>query len=149
MTKSAESAEPEKRQAHARLVGEVELVNRLQERELRPMREATEAGMAALGDLPDQGREEVVEGPLLFLGACNEVAPDAPRVGEVQALEQPIEIDVSGLHSASSWRRRPAAGGSDESPYAMYSAPNKRSVRPRSKAARKVSAPWPCSSSCN
>ena len=73
----------EQRQAHGRLVGEVELLDRLQERELRPMRQPSEARLLALGDLlGDEGGEEVVEGPLLGLGARDELAPDAPGVGE-------------------------------------------------------------------
>ena len=141
----------QERQAHRGLVGEVEVIDRLQERELRSMREPAEACMAALGDLlSDQRGEEVMEGPLLFLGARDEIAPDAPRVGEVQALEQPIEVDVGGLHSASSCWRRSVRGGRDSaSACAMYSAPKRRSSKPRSKAARTASAPWLWRASCN
>jgi hypothetical protein len=95
------------RQAHGGLVGEVELVDRLEEREARPMREPREARVAALRDLlADESCQEVVEGPLLFLGACDEIAPHPAGVGKVQPLEQPVQVDVGGLHSASScWRR--------------------------------------------
>ena len=141
----------EQGQAHGRLVGEVELLDRLQERELCPTRQPSEAGVGALRDLlGDQGGEELVEGPLLGLGARDEIAPDAPGVGEVQALEQPIQIDVDGLHSASScWRRSVLGGAERDSACAMYSAPNRRSVSPCSNAVRRGAAPWCWSSSCN
>ena len=42
----------------------------------------------------DEQREEVAIGPALPLGALHEVAPDAPRIGEVQPLEEGIEIVI-------------------------------------------------------
>ena len=82
----------EESQAHRRLVGEVELLDRLEERKLRSGRQPSEAGVGALRDLlGDESGEEAVEGPLLGFGAMDEITPDAPGVREMQPLEQPIE----------------------------------------------------------
>ena len=63
-----------------------------------------------MGDLlGDQQREEVAIGPRLPLGALHEVAPDAPRIGEVQPLEERIEIVIGGDHDRPPTRREGAA----------------------------------------
>ena len=52
-----------------------------------------EPRLLAMRDLfGDQQREEVAIGPRLALGALHEIAPDASRIGEVQPLEERIEV---------------------------------------------------------
>ena len=62
-----------------------------------------DAGLLAMGDLfGDERREEVVVGPLLLFGAGDEVAPGTARVGQVEALEKIVEVEVDWLHENSS-----------------------------------------------
>ena len=47
-----------------------------------------------MGDLlGDEHGEEIATRPLLGLRALAELAPDAPGVGQVEALEQRVEVD--------------------------------------------------------
>ena len=93
---------------------------------LRAARQPAEARLLAMRDLlGDEQREEVMVGPLLLLGAHDEVAPDAARIGEVQALEQAIEVDVGRLHRTSSCCGRGPRGSWLCRACAMYSAPNR------------------------
>ena len=70
VTKSGESAEPSIVQPQRRLVGEVEIVDRLQKRKVRAARQPREARLLPMRDfLGDQEREEVAIGPGLPLGA--------------------------------------------------------------------------------
>lgn len=92
----------EQREAQRRLVGEVELVDGLEEGELGVTRESLDARLLSLGNLlGDEHGEEVAVGPLLAFGASDEIAPDTPGVGEAQALEQCVELDLGGVHSGS------------------------------------------------
>ena len=80
-------------QPQRRLIGEVEIIDRLEKRKVRAPRQPPEPRLLPMGDLlGDQQREEIAIGPRLPLGALHEVAPDAPRIGEVQPLEEGVEI---------------------------------------------------------
>jgi hypothetical protein len=99
----------EERQPHGGLEGEVEVVDGLEEGEAGPSRESTETCLLALGDLlRDEQGEEVPEGPLLLLRPLDEAGPDPAGVGEVEPLEQMIELVVAGLHGRLS---REGSGG--------------------------------------
>ena len=97
----------EQREPQRRLVGEVELVNGLEEGEAGAAREPLHAGLLAMGDLlRHEHSEEVAIGPLLLLRLLGECAVDARRVGEVQAAEEAVERDVGGVH----WWSAPGRG---------------------------------------
>ena len=88
----------EQRELDGALVGEVEVVDGLEEGEAAAAGDALDAGLGAMSDfLGDQQGQEVAAAPLLGLGASDEVAPDAARVGEVEALEQRIDVEVAGV----------------------------------------------------
>jgi hypothetical protein len=92
-------ARAEQRQAQDGLVGEVELVDGLEEREAGAADEALQAGLLAVGDLlAHEDREEVLVGPLFAFGALGQLAVDARRVGEMQALEVRFERDLRRFH---------------------------------------------------
>ena len=77
---------------------------------MRPSREAREPRLLPMRDLfGDQQREEVAIGPGLALGALHEIAPHAARIGEVQALEEGVEVVVGGDHDRPPTRREDAA----------------------------------------
>ena len=100
----------EQGEAHGRLVGEIEVVDRFEEREAGAPREPREARLLAVGDLlGDEDGQEAIVGPLLSLGAGDEVAPHASRVGEIEALEDGIEFEVGGVD------RGPSRGGASHS----------------------------------
>jgi hypothetical protein len=89
----------EQREAQRRLEREVEVVDGLEEGEARAMGEPLDAGLLALGDfLGGEHDEEVAVGPLLGLGPLDEIAPDAASVGQVESLEQGVEIGVGHVH---------------------------------------------------
>jgi hypothetical protein len=93
----------QQREPQCRLVGEVELVDGLEEGELGPAREALDARLLAVGHLlGHEHGEELAVGPLLALGARDELAVDAPGVGQVEPLEHRLEVDLGGRHSGSS-----------------------------------------------
>lgn len=93
----------EQRELHGALVGEVEIVDGLEERESSSTREALDAGLLAMGNLlGDEDGEEVATAPRFDLGTLDEVAPCAPRIGEVETLEHGVEVDVGRLHTRSS-----------------------------------------------
>lgn len=71
------------RHAERRLQREVELLDGAQERKARSADGALQARAASMRDLlGDERLEEVLVGPLVLLGARDELAPDAPGVGE-------------------------------------------------------------------
>jgi hypothetical protein len=75
------------------LVGEVEVVDGLEEGETGIPGGLLESGLLAVGDLlGEEDAEEVLVGPLLLLGTGAEVAPDAAGVGQVEALEGGVEV---------------------------------------------------------
>jgi hypothetical protein len=85
---------PEHRQAQGRLVGEVELVDGLEERKAGPPGQALHARLLPMGDfLGQQDREEITIGPLFLFGARGQVAVDAGGVGQVQALAERFDRD--------------------------------------------------------
>ena len=106
-------------QAQRGLEGEVEVVDGLQEGKRRVGDGAAQAGLLAVGDLlGDEHGEEVATRPLFGLGPLAELAPDAPGVGQVQALEQRVEVDgvriegeIGGHHETSAGKRLSEAGG--------------------------------------
>jgi hypothetical protein len=76
------------------LIDEVEIVDRFEKREVGAAREPTEPRLLALRDfLRDEEREEILIGPLFVLGTDEQVAPHTAGVGEMETLEQRIEID--------------------------------------------------------
>ena len=82
-------------QSQRRLIGEVEIVDRLQKRKVRAARESRQARLLPMRDLlGDQEREEIAIGPRLPFGALHEIAPDAPGIREMQSLEERIEIVI-------------------------------------------------------
>ena len=93
----------EKRELDGALVGEVEIVDGLQEGKAAATRHALDAGLLAMRDLlGDEEREEVAAAPFLLLGARDEVAPRAACVGEMKTLEHRVDVDVGGVHAKSS-----------------------------------------------
>ena len=89
----------EQGKADSGLVGEVEVVDGFEEGEAGPPGEAPEACLLAMSDLlGDQERQEVSIGPLFLLRALHELAPDPARVGEMEPLEQDVELIVGRRH---------------------------------------------------
>jgi hypothetical protein len=134
----------EEGQAYGRLQCEVEVVDGLEERKAGASREATESGLLTLGDLlGDQKREEIPIGPLLVLSSLHELSPDPSGIGEMEPLQEKVELVIGGLHRGSScWVGLVLAlGRASAKKCAMYSAPMACSARPRSRAARSASSP--------
>jgi hypothetical protein len=52
--------------------------------------------------LGEQRRQEIVIAPLLLLGPRHEVTPGAAGVGEAEALEGGVEVEIEGGHAKSS-----------------------------------------------
>ena len=93
VTKSGDERGAEHVQAHGRLIREIEIIDRLEKRKVGPSRQSGEPRLLPMGDLfGHEQREEIAIGPGLPLGAVDEIAPDAARIGEVQPLEERIEI---------------------------------------------------------
>ena len=89
----------EERQPERRLIGEVEIVDRFEKRKPRPVRHAPEPRLLAVRNFfRHEQREQVRVRPGLAFRAIEEIAPHAARVGEVEALEQRIEIDGREIH---------------------------------------------------
>ncbi|MFO0738199.1 MAG: hypothetical protein U0270_20070 [Labilithrix sp.] len=83
----------------SRLQGEVEVVDRLEEGKVCTPGQPTESRLLAMRDLfSDERGEEVAVAPAVLLCARDKVAPDAPRVGEVKALQQIVDRDVGCIH---------------------------------------------------
>ena len=94
VTKSGASAEPSsaRRSVDWKVKSKSSMV--LRKGKLGAARQPAEAGLLTVSDLlGDEQGEEVVVGPLLVLGPYDQIAPDAPSVGQVQALEQAVEVD--------------------------------------------------------
>ena len=97
-------------EAHRRLVREIEIIDGLEKRKVRASREAREPRLLAMRDLlGHEQREEVAIGPGLALGALDEVAPDATRIGEVQPFEERVEVVIGRDHDRPPTRREDAA----------------------------------------
>jgi hypothetical protein len=93
----------QERELDGALVGEVEIVDGLQEGKAAAVRHALDAGLLTMRDfLGDEDREEVATAPFLLLGARDEVAPRPARVGEMKTLEHRIDVDVGRVHTKSS-----------------------------------------------
>src|SRR4051812_6840183 len=91
-------------------MGEIEVIDGLQKRKVCPACQARESRLLAMGDLfGGQQREEITVGPGLALGALDEVAPHAPRIGEVESLEEGIEVGLVSDHDRPPTRREDAA----------------------------------------
>ncbi len=87
------------------LVGEIEIVDRLEKRKVRTAREPRQSGLLPVGDLlGGEHREEIAVGPGFALGALHEVSPDASGIGEMQAFEEQVEI-VGRRHDRPPTRR--------------------------------------------
>jgi integrase len=64
-----------------RLIGEIEIVDRLQKRKVRASRQPRESSLLAMGNLLSrQQGQEISIGPPLPLGAINQTAPDATGI---------------------------------------------------------------------
>ena len=97
----------QEREPHGGLVGEIEIVDRLEEGKRGAAHEPGETRLLALGDfLGDEHREELRIGPLLLLRTHEDVPPHATGIGEVQALEQRIQIDVGHRRGLRASTRR-------------------------------------------
>jgi hypothetical protein len=95
------------------LIGEVEIIDRLQKRKVGAPRESPQARLLPMRDLlGDQEGEEIVIRPRLALGPLYEIAPDAPGIREMQSFEEGIEILIGRHHDRPPTRRdRPAVLG--------------------------------------
>ena len=101
----------EELQAQGRLEREVEVVDGLEEREVGVVDGAPQPGLLAVRDLlGDEDGEEVAARPLLRLGALAELAPDATGVGQVQPLEQRVEIDGARIEGEIAGHQDTSAG---------------------------------------
>jgi hypothetical protein len=110
--------------AQGRLVREVEVIDRLQKRELGLPREALNAGLLAVGHLSaDQCDQECVESPALLLGALDQGVVCAPRVREVEAFEVAVQVDGIGVRHGVSLSSKSFNWLSLSRIWAMYSAP--------------------------
>lgn len=113
VTKSGERHEPRSSRRTVELEGEVEFVDRLEEREMSPRRETFEASSLSMRDLfRDEASEERVVRPSLLLGDLYEVTPDTPGICKMQAFEHLIHGDVGRLQDAPPCRRSRFASGS-------------------------------------
>lgn len=131
----------EELQAHGRLERKVEVIDGLEEREVRVVDGASETGLLTVSDLlGDEHGKEVAAGPLLGLGSLAELAPDAPGVGEVKALEQRLEIDGAGIEGEISRHQGTSAGKrlGVVCGRPRHSATKAVEMRPTSRAARKA-----------
>ena len=110
VTKSADERRAEHLEAQRRLIGEIEIVDRLEKGKVRAARQSREARLLPMGDLlGGEQREEIAIGPALALGALDQIAPDASRIREMQPFEERVEIGVGGDHDRPPTRREDAA----------------------------------------
>lgn len=122
----------QEREADRGLVGEVEIVDRLEKGKAGALGEAAQARLVPLGDFfGDEDGEEVLITPLLLLRAPEEIPPDAARIGEVEALEQRIQRDGGSGGSARGRRAVEARGGVIRTPPAERRAWRGARGRPR------------------
>jgi hypothetical protein len=97
----------QERQADGALIHEIEIVDRLQKRKVRAMHHSRDARLLPLRDLfGDEESEDIPIAPLLSLRSLDQLAPGAPSIGQVQALEQRIKLDVGEIDRH---RRPPSA----------------------------------------
>ena len=90
----------EERLPKSRLQSEIELIDGLEEGEMRAAREALQAGLLASCDFfGKQKSEEVAIGPIFFFGSMCHLLVDAAHVREVETLEQSIELRRRKLRS--------------------------------------------------
>ena len=93
--------------AQRRLQAEVELVDRLEEREGRGAGLPVQPSAAPVRDLLlDERAQERLVSEVLLLCALHEIAPDAARVGEVKALENYVQRGRLAIGHRSPPRRR-------------------------------------------
>jgi hypothetical protein len=85
------------------LEGEIELLDRLQEREAGTVGETVDSRLPAVSDfLARHGLEELPVGPRLTLGAADEFTVGPASVGQAEPLEQRLDIgDGVFAHEAS------------------------------------------------
>jgi len=110
VTKSGDRADPKHGEAHRGLIREIEIIDRLQKRKVRASHQAREPRLLPVGDLfGHEQREEVAIGPGLALDALHQVPPHAARIGEMEALEEPVEVGIGRDHDRPPTRRETAA----------------------------------------
>ena len=97
----------DRREPQRRLIGEVELLDRTEKGKARCSHGAREACAASVGDFfIDEGVKKLLERPFFLLGALDEVAPNATRVGEMKTLEERIEVGAHASGPFDSLRAR-------------------------------------------
>jgi hypothetical protein len=89
---------PQQGEAQAGLEGEVEVLDGLQVGEAGLADLALHTCVASVGDLlGEQDGEQLAGAPALGLGAVAQVAPVAAGVGQVQTLEQRLQVEGLGI----------------------------------------------------
>ena len=92
------------------MIREVEIIDGLQKREMGASGQSAQSGLLPMRDLfRHQQREEVPIGPRFPLGSLHEVAPHAAGVGQMEPLEEGIQIVGGRHHDRPPTRREPAA----------------------------------------
>ena len=93
-------------QADRRLIREIEIIDGLRKRKMGPSDQPSEPRLLPVGDLfGHEQREEVAIGPGLSFGALDQIALHPSRIGEVQPLEERVEIRVGRDHDRPPTRR--------------------------------------------
>lgn len=111
----------EERQPHRRLEGEVVLVDRLEEGEVRAPHAALDARLGAMGNLLGHPEgEDVAVAEALALAALRKLGEQTPHGGQVEAAQEGVEVDrrPGRRHRAPS-----ASAGRRTRWVATYSAP--------------------------
>lgn len=94
---------PQERELDGALVGEVEIVDGLEEGKAAAAGHTLDAGLLTMRDFfSDEDGEEVAAAPFLLLGTRDEIAPRTTGIGEVKTLEHRIDVDVGRVHTKSS-----------------------------------------------
>jgi hypothetical protein len=92
---------------------EVEVVDGLEVREAGLAGQTLQSCLTAVCDLVgDEHGEEVTVGPLLGFGLGGDLAVDATHVGQVQSLQQRVEIDIGDLEGWARGHCTPPSRGS-------------------------------------
>ena len=90
----------EQRLPESRLQSEIELIDGLEEGEVRAAGAALQSGLlASCNFFGEQKSEEVAIGPTFFFGSMRHLLVDAAHVREVETLEQSIELRRRKLRS--------------------------------------------------
>ena len=97
-------------QSQGGLVGEIEIVDRLQKRKMCAACQPREPRLLSMRDLfGGEQRQEIAVGPRLPLRALDQVAPHTPGVCQMQSFEEGVEIRIVRHHDRPPTRREDAA----------------------------------------